>query len=300
MSKKTKSETIYRVDHLPGDEIDLEQEFDQKQSYREYDENGNLLFEITYTRDGEIADKIEHRYDYNGRLSETLVYGEDDEVLERKEVYRGDKDRVEKEITYYLDGSSDHHEYFYDAGGNLIGMSVKDDEGEPDFSEKYFYEDSRVVKVERYDSEDEVVFHQEDEYNNGVISIRKTWSSEEEEPFTAVIRFNAAGHREEELRYNDRDQLIERNLYEEDENGRLIRIIEENRQRKNTTEFSYDANGNAVHQVETDLHGELNHEVFRVFDPEGNLAKTTVETVIKPSGLKRAYSLIFKTEEAGN
>jgi len=296
MNIKIKSETIYRIDHLPGEEIDPDQELNQKQSYREFDKSGNPIIEIAYTQDGEIADKIEYRYDEAGRLLETLVYGDDGDVLERKEEVRDHVGRVIRELTHYLDGTTDTHEYFYDDRGNLTGMQVKDDENELELSEKYFYEDDRLIKIERFNEGNEVVFRQEDTYVNGVISTRKIWSSEEEEPFTVTHQFNATGHREQELRYNKRDQLIERNIYEEDEHGRVIRIIEENRQRKNTTEFTYDDLGNAVHQVETDLNGDINHEVFRVYSPEGDLLQTTVEAVIKPSGMKRAYSLIFRRE----
>ncbi len=74
MSKKIKKETIYRVDHVPGEEIDPDQEFDHKQSYREFDEMGNLLVEIAYTQEGEIADRITHRYDQAGQLTRDACF----------------------------------------------------------------------------------------------------------------------------------------------------------------------------------------------------------------------------------
>jgi hypothetical protein len=297
MSKKTKNETIYRVHHLPGEEIDFEQELENKQSYHEFDESGRLILEIAFTQDGDIADKVEYRYDEGGRLLESLVYGEDDEVLERKEVVWNNDDKVIREITHYLDGSADTHEYLYDDHGILTGIQVKDDEDELESSEKYSYESGNVVKVERWNGDNKLVFRQEDEYIDGIIRNRKIWSSEEAEPFTVVHQFNAAGHREQELRYNSRDQLIEQNVYEEDENGRIVRLIEENRQRKNTTEFSFNDKGNVIRQVETDLNGDLNHEVFRVYSPDGEPLQTTVETVIKTTGERVAYSLIYQREE---
>ncbi|MCK9399923.1 MAG: hypothetical protein M0Q51_08030 [Bacteroidales bacterium] len=300
MSKKIKSETIYRFDHLPGEEINIDQEFDIKQSHREFDESGNLILELAFTRDGEIADKIEYRYDEAGRLIESLIYGEDDEVLERREAEMDKDGHVAREFIHYLDGTTDTHEYFCDERGNLTGMRVMDDEDEVESTEKYFYEDNRLVKIERYNENDKVVFRQEDTYVNGLISTRRIWSSEEEEPFTVINQFNTAGLREQELRYNSRDQLIERNIYEEDEHGRIVRIIEENKQRKNTTEFSFDEQGNVIHQVETDLNGDLNHEIFRVYSPEGELLQATVETVMKSSGTVLAYSLIYKRETFGD
>jgi len=140
MSNKIKSETVYRIDHVPGEEIDPEEDLEGMQSYHEYDEAGHLILEIAYTRDGDIADKVEYKYDAAGKLLETSIYGEYNDVLERKELVWSSDDRVMKEIIHYLDGSEDIHEFFYDDKGNLTGMVVKDDEDELELSEKYFYE----------------------------------------------------------------------------------------------------------------------------------------------------------------
>jgi YD repeat-containing protein len=300
MSNKIKSETIYRLDHVPGEEIDINQEFDIMQSYHEFDEQGNLLLEMAYAHDGEIVDKIKYRYDEEGRLVESLIYGEYDDIMERR-VAEMDKDgRTLRESIHYLDGSADIREYSYDENGNLISIIAHDDEDETEFSEKYFYSGDKVVKVERLDGNDRVIFRQEDEYVDGVMRTRKIWSSEDDEPYTLIYHFNENGFREQELRYNNRDQLIERNIYETDESGRVIRIIEENRQRKNTTEFTFDEKGNPVHQVETDLNGNLNHEVFRVYNSDGDLIITTVEAVNKTNGDLQAYSLIHRREMFGD
>lgn len=297
MSNMIKSETIYRIDHIPGEEVELDDDPEGIQSFHEYDREGHLLLEIAYNRDGEIADKVAYTYDEKGRLVESSIYGDDDEVLERKELFWTDDHRVRQEIIHYLDGSEDIHDFFYDEKGNLTGLQVKDDEDEVEFSEKYFYEDDKVVRVERRDGEDELIFKQEDDYEEGMLKTRKIWSAEEEEPYTIIQHFNTSGHREEELRYDSHDRLVERNIYEEDENGRVSQLIEENKLRKNTTVFTYDDKGNVTYQKETDLHGDINHEVWRFYGSDGELVRTTVEAVIKNSAEKRAYSLIYRREK---
>lgn len=290
---RIKSETIYRIDHIPGDEIELNDDQEGIQSYHEFDESGHMVLEVAYNRDGDVADKTAFRYDNEGNLLETLIYGEDEEVLERRELV-WDEQRIRQEIIHYMDDSRDIHDFFYDDQGNLTGISVKDDEDEQEFTEKYFYEDGKLVKTERRDEDDELIFSQEDEYENGVIKKRTSWSAETEEPFTVVQLFNAAGLRIEELRYNSEDELIERNIFEEDEQGRVCRTIEENKRQKNTTEFSFDDQGRVCYQKETDLNGELNHEVWRFYGPDGEPVKTIVEAVQKSSGEKRAYSLLYQ------
>ena len=296
MSKKIMRVKIYRMDHLPGAELPDATEYGTLQSLQEFDEKGNLTLEIAYTHDGEIGDKNEFRYDENGRLVESRVYGEDDEILERNEISRDKNGRIISERVHYLDGSTDTRSYHYDDKGNLTGMEMRDDEDELEYSEKYYYENDRLVKIERRNEENEIVFSQEDTYAEGVIRTRKVWSDEQEEPFSLITEYNRFGHREKETRFDSRDKMIERNIYEEDDQGRLIRVVEENRQRKNTTEISNDAHGNVVYQKEVDVHGELNHEVYRMYDEHGNLLKVTVEALQKNTGQKRAYTLVHLYE----
>jgi len=292
---RIKSETIYRIDHIPGEEIELNDDQEGIQSYHEFDESGRMVLEVAYTRDGDIADKMAFSYSNEGNLLETLIYGEDDEVLERREIVWANK-KIRQEIIHYMDGSHDIHDFFYDEQDNLTGIVVKDDEDELDFSEKYFYSDGKLNRIERRNADDDLVFSQEDEYENGVINKRTSWSAEAEEPFTIVQLFNAAGRRKEELRYNAEDELIERNIFKEDEQGRVCCTIEENKRQKNTTEFTFDDQGRVFYQKETDLNGELNHEVWRQYDSDGEPLRTTVEVTIKSSGDKRAYSLLYKRE----
>jgi antitoxin component YwqK of YwqJK toxin-antitoxin module len=297
MSKKSMRLKIYRLNHLPGAELPDATEYGTLQSLEEFDDKGNLLLEIAYTNDGEIGDKNEFHYDENGRLKESRVYSEDDEVLERNEISRDKDGRILKEIVHYMDGSTDTRSYYYDDRGNLTGMKTMDDDDELEFSEKYFYENDKLLKIERRNEEDEIVFSHEDTFEAGVIRNRKVWSSEGEDTFTIVTDFNQNGHRERETRFDSRDRMIERNIFEEDEQGRVIRVIEENRQRKNTTEFSFNDQGNVSHQKEVDLNGDLNHEIFRSYDELGNPTKITVETILKNSGEKRAYSLLYLYED---
>jgi YD repeat-containing protein len=296
MSNRIKTESTYRIDHIPGEDIDPQDELEGMQTYNEYDQAGNLILEIAYTRDGDIADKMEYRYDDKGKLQETLIYGEDDEVLERKELIWGNDDRVLREIIHYLDGSEDIHEFLYDENGRLSGARVTDDEGDIEYSEKYFYDGEMVKKVERWNDEDKLIFSQEDDYENGKIKTRTVHSSEDEESFTLVQHFNAKGQRIEEFRYDSRNKPVEHNVWEEDENGRIVKTVEENRLRKNTSEYTYDDQGRVIYQKETDLKGELNHEIYRYYDADGEPLKTTVEMIMKPLGDRRAYSLVYKRE----
>ncbi len=296
MNKKLKSQKIFRIDHIPGSVLPDVEHYGILQSQEEYDENGNLTLEIGYTRDGEVADKSSYQYNNDGMLVESLIFGEDDEILERNEIFRDKDSRLVREVVHYLDGSADIRTFFYDSAGNLTGMEVKDDEDEPDYSENYYYLEGKLVRTERFDEEGEIIFYQEDTIDDGRMVQRKIWSSEDEEPYTLITEYNERGNREQETRFDRNDKIMERNTWEENEQGLIVRIVEENRLKKNTTEITYDESGRVIHQKETDLHGQLNHEVFRSYDEDGLLHIVTAEITNKNTGDKRAYSLVHRYE----
>jgi antitoxin component YwqK of YwqJK toxin-antitoxin module len=293
MSKKIKSQTILRIEHIPGElPVDYE-ERSKRHSHQEFDDQGNLLVEINYSSEGDMTDKSEFRYDEKGRLMETIIYDENEEVLERKVASRDAEGRMLREEVFYLDGSVDTYHYFYDEEGQMTALEVVDDEDSTEYTESYSYEDGKLVKTERFDENGNVTFRQEDTYVNGQLSERKIWSDEETESYTLVHRFNERGLREQELRYNSKDQLIERNIFEDDGTGRIVRIIEENKLRKNTTDFSFDDQGRLVHQVECDINGAVNHEVNRNYDEEGRVATVMVDMMQRPSGQPLTYTLTY-------
>jgi antitoxin component YwqK of YwqJK toxin-antitoxin module len=262
------------------------------QSSEEYDRNGNPLMEIACNSEGDIVDKNEYRYDGSGNVKETLIYGEDDDILERTVMERNPEGRLIRELVYYLDGSVDTRNFFYDQNGYLTGMEAVDDEDETEYSELYFYEGGKPIRIERHE-DNEIIFSQDDQYENNTIRSRKVWSSEDEEPYTLITEYNSHGRRIKEIRYDSRDNITERNTWEEDENGRVCRVVEENRQRKNTTEISHDEKGNIIYQKEVNVHGEVNHEVYRTYDENGRISRVQVEAVQRNTGEKMAYTLFY-------
>jgi antitoxin component YwqK of YwqJK toxin-antitoxin module len=156
----------------------------------------------------------------------------------------------------------------------------------------YFYEGGKLVRIERHE-DNEIIFTQDDQYENDTIRSRKVWSSEDEEPYTLITEYNSHGRRIKEIRYDSRDNITERNTWEEDENGMVCRVVEENRQRKNTTEISHDEKGNIIYQKEVNIHGEVNHEVYRTYDENGRISRVQVEAVQRNTGDKAAYTLFY-------
>jgi YD repeat-containing protein len=295
MSKIIKSEKIFRAPFHKENEDEPMLSEKALQSYNEYDPQGNLLLEISYDPEGSITEKNEYAWDAAGRLIRSVIYGDDGEILEKTEIHRDGKGNPVQEFIHYLDGSVDKVEYRYE--NELLKEKIQHNEDdEQESRETYDYEDGRIVLLERYDEEDRLVYQAKNTFENGVIRESRIWSSVEGETYTLVTLFNKEGRRLEECRYDEKEKMIERNLYEEDDKGRVIKVVEEDRNRKNTTELEYNDKDLLVYQVETDVHGQVVSEVHREYDSEGRIAGIDILYLDRRTGVLRRNYLLYEYE----
>lgn len=294
MSKKIKSQTIYRVFHIPGEEETVTPDDGSKYSFREFDIQGNTTLEMTYSQDGDIHEKTEYHYDDKGLINESIIYGEEDEALERRTIDKDDKGNIISETIHYLDGSCDKISYIFNEAGKLVERITTNDDDEIEAREKFYFTDDIPTKLEKYNEEGKLIYTQDDIVENGKLKERKIWTSEDGEILTRITKFNEAGQRESELIYDNQDKLIERNNYELDENGRIVKITEENRQKKNVTILSYDDAGRITSQEETDLNDDLVSSIDRIYDEDGQLKSATVTAYIPVTRIYQTYTLIYE------
>lgn len=295
MNRNIKSEKVYRLVILPGSEEKIDLEEGILQSREEFDEKGNLCLEINYGADGSVTEKNIFTYDTLGRLASTVIYGDEDEVLETRVHTWNDQGLLESEQIRYLDGSTDTVRYSYKDGLAVEKVQVTDDE-EVEMREVYEYQDARLVLFERYDSDGELIHQARNTFSEGRLVQTDISSSENDEPFTQVIRYNAAGRRIEDMKYDAEGRLIERNRSEEDETGRVVRLVEENTFRSHTTGLEYDDAGRLVRQVEKDLHGNLVSDVERTYTEEGLPESAHITVRDRSTGTYQQYYLIYEYE----
>ena len=297
MAKKIRTVNVYRVEKVPGENVSGQADR-EIQSYTLYNEDGNILEEAHYGTGQELAEKSRYQYDDKGRVSGMLLMDESDEVLEDKRIEWSEPDRMEKEITHYLDGSEMTVTYHHDEQGRLVRKITADEEGEVESREIFSYDGDNLVRVEKYNEDDRLVFKQDDIYNGKERSESMIFLMEDPDDKTVrVIKYNERGQRSAELVYDRKDRLVEKNHYEVDDQGRLVKMVEENAARRNTTEFFYDDSGNNIReQVETDREGNLNHRILRTYDEDGNQLETRVIMPIGNAGETREYSIVFEYE----
>lgn len=295
MGKKIRTEKIFQVPVRPGQEENMDTSDGVLTSLQEFDARGNLLLEISYNPDGSTGEKNEYSYDAQGNLTGSILYGEDDEVLETGKIMRDDKGNPIREEIIYLDGSVDAVKYRYESG--LLMEKVREtDEEEIEWKEVYRYENGKVILYEKYDGDERLVYQVKNVYDDGVMKGTEIWSEEEGEPFRQVIEYDDKGRRSLELKYNARDKLIERNQFEVNDEGKVVRMTEENISRKNTTEFTYDDSGRVTRQVERDMNGKLVSDITRSYDDEGRLTHATVEFPDRMTGVMRKNMLVYEFE----
>ena len=275
MSKKIKTEKIYRATAIPDREFEFNRDESLLQSKNEYDPDGNLILEITFNAAGNINEKNEYKYDAQGRQEISIIYSEEDEPLETRRTYYDEDGNVLKEEIIYLDGTVDSTEYHYKEG-LLIDKVQKTDEEEIESRETFNYEDGRMVLYEKFNEDGKMVYQLKNTYKQSMIEETEIRSLENEQPSRQVIHYNKAGRRKEELHYDHRDRLVSRNQYEEDDQGRIIRVKEENVGSKNLTELMYDEQGRPKSQVETDVNGETVSQIERFYNDEGRMRQARV------------------------
>jgi hypothetical protein len=295
MSKKIKTEKIYQVPVTSEQQDGVDNSDRILNSVQEYDEKGNLIMEVTYHPDGSISDKNEYTYDENGNLMVSVIYGEEEDALESRKITRDEKGNpVIEEITY-LDGSIDEVSYVYE--GSLLKEKIqKTGEGDIEVKEIFDYEGDKLTTYEKFNEYDEKVYQIRNIFEDGLLRESEIRSSEDEEPYRQIIEYDESGNRKIELRYNKKDMLVERNVYEADGQGRVVRVIEENPSRKNHTEFSYDDAGRLTHQVEKDMNDKVVSEIHRSYNEDGRLSAARVEYMDRMLGAMRENRLVYEYE----
>ena len=100
-ANKIHSSTVHKTEQKDGQTISY------KESYEEYDKNGNTILKIEYTKSGDIKKKQTYKFDKFGN------------EIERTDFDRKSGQTVKKTIKYDPNGEKSE-ETSYDSEGNLI------------------------------------------------------------------------------------------------------------------------------------------------------------------------------------
>jgi hypothetical protein len=140
---KIKSTTVSQTIYDNGNPVTY------KDSYEEFDKNGNTLIKIEYKKDGTVKHKETARYDiYNNKIEET-EYDADDQTNKRKTYkYNAFNDKIE-ETEYNAAGAiTKSSAYTYNTDGDRATEVITDESGKVKKKNVYTF-NSNHLKVEK-------------------------------------------------------------------------------------------------------------------------------------------------------
>jgi uncharacterized protein RhaS with RHS repeats len=255
------------------------------------------IAETQYDSQGNVEQQTEYAYDGQGFLVRELLKESDGEVVEERSFEPDDQQRMKKEFRHYADGSFDVTEFSYDENGRLIKKVLADDEGEVERVEEFEYQDDKPLLEKALDGEGNLLMEVRYLYNEeGLLEEVHAVNPEEGEAYQKVHEYTPEGKRKSTLVYDGEGELVERYLFEMDDNGHPATLVEETRMKKNTIRMKNDAKGQVVFQEEHDLNGELVSRVARRYDELGKLLESRVAVRNPRLGLLQEYSVFQQYE----
>ena len=285
--KKIKQITIYRKS-IDGSAADDDKGILMSKEVFHPDFDKPVLQE-QYGVDGNLEQSTEFEYDDKGFLIRQTLKEADGMVTEEKSFEPDENRHIAREYLHYADGSRDTINYSYDEDGNVVRKETVDADGDVEEIAEMAYQDGQLVHHLVKDSDGEIIeehrFVYEGDLPLEVFHFDEMAGSGQKR----VYSYDDAGNRESVLVYDDSDNLVERVLFENDDQGRPVMIVEENRKKKNTIKLQYEKHGNVGFQEEFDLKGNLVSRIARTYSDDGLLLESKIEAVIPAMGTTQSY-----------
>ncbi len=287
MTKKIKSITVYRQ-NANGPSLESDQEVLMSKEVYHPDFDKPVLQE-QYGMDGALEQITVSEYDEKGFLIREVLKEADGSIMEEKSFEPDDKMRVAHKHLHYADGSRDTTTFTYDDNGKIVRKQTADSDGDIEEVSEMSYQEGQLVHQVVKDFDDEVIEEHRYIYEDGLLQEAHHFSAQENSSQKRVYDYNEKGHRQSVLVYDEEDNLVERFLFDNDDEGRPVKIIEENRQKKNTTHMRYEKQGNVGFQETYDLKGNLVSRIERVYSEDGRLLESRIETTLPAMGVQQNY-----------
>ncbi len=254
------------------------------------------ILDIQYNQSGLPEQQTEYIYDGNGFLISEILREADGTVSEERSFQPDQQQRLCMEFRHYADGTFDTLEYAYDDKGRVIKKTLTDDEGVLESKEVFLYEHDRLISESVYDGDGELLSEVHFSYDEDGLLEEKVSDNLEEETYVRLdYLYNEDGVREAILAYDKQGELVERHMFTMDSEGRPIRVVEENKQKKNTIDFTYDERGNVILHEERDIRGDLVNRMERIYDADGMADVSNIYAVSPMRGIVE-YSMKYRYE----
>ena len=292
-SQKIKESLIYKKDIVLKSATDQElEEHEYLFSRTIYNEDGKVISEKQYDAKGELIQDYIYSYNEHSYLIEEKLQEADGFIAVHKSFDFDEKGKIAKEFRHYMDESFDTIVYHYDEDGKLIKKETFDPDNDLETVEEFSYDGDRISRHQVADADGDILSEKKTTYDEkGNPLETEEYDGSVSESVKTMTEYHPSGNKKEVLTYNSADQLIEKVTLKEDAQGRIEQVVEESISKKNTINFTYNANGNVVYQDEFDRNGEMIGKVSRVYDENNKLVSSNVFIHGGGRGLSRNYTL---------
>lgn len=288
-----KETLVYKTEYLLKSAVqDYLEEHEYLFTRTVFNEEGKVLSEIHYDQEGVIVQQYSYRYDANGFLTEEKLTEEDGFVAEHRTYQPDGHNRIKKELCHYTDGSADTIEYSYNEQGQVSRKQTFDPDGDPETTEEFEYENGFLIHYVQKDASGDILSEKTLTCNEKGDPLEVTeYDGGEDASIRIVNEYYPSGSRRETRTYDPNNKLVAKVVLTENEEGKLIEVVEETHQKKNSIRFQYDGAGNIISQEEYDRQGELVGSVNREYDSQNNLLSSRFFVNRQAKGSSRNYSL---------
>ncbi len=290
MSKKFKSIKVTTISDLMGIVFDNSNN-SYVSSYKEYDENQNMVLEKDYTVDGNLETFNKYSYNDKNQLIETLFLDDNEEVLESHTFFYENNNLVKEHIHYgenEYDDDTDFYdivEYIYNNDNFLISKRSIDSDGEFNSEKKYFYQGNNKIREEIYGENKTLEVELNFEYDeNGNIVNESRIDHIENVKNTLEHLYNEQNLKTATLVYNNYDELISKSNFEYNDKNQLVKNIEETRDSYVVKVYEIDENG----LVKTESYYNKDEELmqYKVYTYQNKIIQQIDQFVFSPESPK--------------
>jgi hypothetical protein len=273
MSKKIKSQTVYRLSQSLLEMPDTEPNFDEAFKVKEthYNNDGTISKEAEYNPDETEAERYERDYE-NGKIIESRHFFET-ELSETNKFLYNEKGLMLQDITIYADGGELKANFEYDEQDNKIGVKTTDTDGVLEAEENWEYKNKLVLKHTKFDAE-----------HNMSEELRLTYKNDEgdiaEEHLTIMansieLRTVYLDNESGSITYNKDGKVYGKSKNIFDDKDRLSQLIQETYKGNYVTKYFYDENDNIIEE-EKQVDGTVYFRAISSYDENNELKQRTV------------------------
>lgn len=249
------------------------------ESLIEMDENGNIVSESKFDKQGELEERNTLSYNSEGKLLEHVLYYAMDDFSEKRLLKRNEKGKLIEETKFYGDDSGEKTSYEYNDKNQITGIIEFDEEGIFISREDVLYDTEGSV-VERVKTDEEgnllerLIF---EKVPDTKIILEKEFNAEGELKAVTTVTFDDNGKELSSYQSSPEGKFITGLETVYDEKGNIIE-----RQYKDfyskIVKYEYDENNRMITQELFDASGLLLRKNIYEYDEEGNLlAEQTFE-----------------------